>query len=289
MVYKMTVDPFGNNDNKGKTEPQGPQGPPGPASKGDSYGILTYRGYGPFYKDQFQFSVFWRSFETKVKVRNNALIAPVYPVDMVIKRAFVNIITDPIDAKLPDAAILDLFIDGVEKSQKLVIDGESNKKKMYTTLNLQVKAGQVFNIRTSESLDPENFKTIMVTYLTFEYANTTADWTIEPNGGLQLNKDNQIALAPMKLLWSGFDSEGSIKLNDSPENYRMIHCTSEYEEGRIDTSNFCPSAIGLKISEWYVNVGTDQVLTFSGNDHKTVTITAIGKLRFALNSVYGQL
>ena len=130
---------------------------------------------------------------------------------------------------------------------------------------------------------------MLVSYLTFEYKNKSTDWTIEPNGGLQLNKDNQIALAPMKLLWSGFASEGSIKLNDSPGSYRMIHCTSEYEEGRVDTSNFCPSAIGLKLSEWYVNVGMDQVLTFSGKEHKTVTVTDFGKLRFALKSIYGQL
>ena len=163
-----------------------------------------------------------------------------------------------------------------------------NKHKLYTNLNIEIKSGQVFNIRTSPKLERDNFKTVLVSYLTFEYANTTTDWTIEPNGGLQLNKDNQLALAPMKLLWSGMQTRGKITLSDSPENYRMIHCTSEYEEGRIDTSNFCPSAIGLKISEWYVNVGTDQVLTFSGKDHKTVTITDFGKLHFGLESIYGQ-
>ena len=253
-----------------------------------SYGILKYSRYGPFFKNQFQFSLFWRSRDKEPEIRNNPLIAPVYPVDMVIKRAYISIKTDPINAEIP-AATLDVFIDGVEQGVKLVIDGESNKNKLYTDLNISVKAGQVFNIRTSESLEPDNYKKVAVTYLTFEYANTTTDWSIEPNGGLQLNKDNQLALAPMKLLWSGMQTRGELTLNDSPEKYRMIHCTSQYEQGRVNTSNFSPAAIGIQIPNWYVHVDTNQMLTFNGEHHKTVTINDYGKLHFALDSIYGQL
>ena len=92
----------------------------------------------------------------------------------------------------------------------------------------------------------------------------------------------------MKLLWSGI-SEGTVTLNDSPENYRMIHATSSYEQGRIITANFCPAAAGIQNPIWSVDIGTSQVLTFLGSKHKTVIINDTGSVPFALESIYGQL
>ena len=69
----------------------------------------------------------------------------------------------------------------------------------------------------------------------------------------------------------------------------MIHCTASYEQGRAITANFCPAAVGINNPRWYVAVNTIQELTFQGERHKTVTINDFGKLRFGLESIYGQL
>ena len=92
----------------------------------------------------------------------------------------------------------------------------------------------------------------------------------------------------MKLLWSGI-SEGTVTLNDSPENYRMIHATSSYEQGRIIIANFCPAAAGIQNPIWSLDIGNSQVLTFQGTKHKTVKVNDSGSIRFALESIYGQL
>ena len=65
--------------------------------------------------------------------------------------------------------------------------------------------------------------------------------------------------------------------------------TSTYEQGRIITANFCPAAAGIKNPNWYVEVGSSEILTFQGMKHKTVKINDSGSVKFALESRYGKL
>ena len=127
----MPVNPFGKNDTDGKRGPQGPvgsKGDPGPpgehgesgargphgerGEKGDrgeqgptgagSSSILTYAGYGALDAMQFMFSIYWKTADPKI--RNNALIAPIYPFDMSIKKVYIYFCTDPIELALEKPA-----------------------------------------------------------------------------------------------------------------------------------------------------------------------------------------
>ena len=294
----MTIDPFGNS-NSGDTGPQGPQGlpgdvgprgpegPKGPPAKGNSLKLINYQGFGPLLKFKYQFTDYWNFTKD-----NNAQIAPTYADTIKLKKAYINISTDPFNNALKTALKLDLVIDGLAQDQHLLVNGPNNKQLSHVFVNEPIiRAGQVFNIRTAWDTNPNDYSTVRATHVSFEYEiiGSSNEWTIEPNGGLQLNQNNQLALAPMKLLWSGEASQGTYSLLDSPEKYRMIHCTSNYEQGRIITSNFCPAAAGIQNPNWYVDVGTTQVLKFHGSKHKNITITDSGQLDFGLNSIYGQL
>ena len=185
-LYTYTVDPDGDPGSQGpKGDPgpegppgdvgpqgpkgakgdPGPQGPPGTSSKGNSTQILTYRGFGPLLKSHFQFSEYWNY----AKI-SNAIIAPIYADDIILKKAYIYIATDPVHAVLQVPAHMDLTIDGIEQDQHFVIDGEGNKKKSYTFEHgIQLKKGQILNIRTAWNVEPKYFTNVVATYITFEY------------------------------------------------------------------------------------------------------------------------
>ena len=114
QVEQGTQGPQGEHGTQGSEGPQGPQGvsgqqgPPGTSSKGGSSEILTYRGFGPLLSAHYQFSEYW-AFQKK----SNALIAPIYADDIILKKAYIYIATDPVHAVLHVPAHMDLIIDGL--------------------------------------------------------------------------------------------------------------------------------------------------------------------------------
>ena len=95
----------------------------------------------------------------------------------------------------------------------------------------------------------------------------------------------------MRLLWSGRDSSGTILLKESPDKYRVLHCTNSYEEGRVNQQIVIPAACGLEEPNWYITIGiSNQLLTFHEENHTLVKIHDYGdgQVEWFLKFIYGQ-
>ena len=110
---------------------------------------------------------------------------------------------------------------------------------------------------------------------------------IEVGGGGQ-GGPGGLGLAPLKLLWSGRQASGSLKLRNSPHQYRVVYVTAHYEEGRYWVGSFLPAAAGLEEPMWYIPVGnSNMILTFTGAEHTVVKIQDFRGIQLALSSIYG--
>ncbi len=306
----MTVDPFGNSDDNG-TGPTGPPGPQGP--KGDAGGPPGPRGQKG---DPGEHGESGSKGDQGPKGDPGSIgLADTSGLELVNNDLAIHL-----DSTLGLGSGLSVTVNGLSVNTDDflsigggVMNGDIDMKDAYTMENIRdpILAGEAVNMRYSnlnylkrnggnnmmEKLDLNKFRIINLKDPKSDQDAATKKYvdgstSVEPNGGLRLNKDNQLALAPMKLLWSGYGfDKNEIELKDPPKNFRMIHMTSEYEAGRAITGNFCPAAIGEEFASWYVYVANQQELEFHGDQHKTVKINHVGKgtVRYTLRSVYGQL
>ncbi len=100
---------------------------------------------------------------------------------------------------------------------------------------------------------------------------------------------------PLKLLWSGNATDNQqIRLNQSPEDFRLIHTTSVHKSQHAFTSTLNTAVLGNEFACWYKYVGCQQILVFYGDRHKFVHINnivpdGVENLNITLTAVYGEL
>ncbi len=306
----MTVDPFGNSDNNG-TGPPGPPGRQGP--KGDSGGPPGPRGHQGEQGEHGESGA--KGNQGPRGKPGSTALADTGGLEILDQHLSIKL-----DHTLGLGSGLNITENGLSINTDDILStgggkmsGDIDMQNAYTIENIRdpILSNEAVNMRYSDShylkrnggnnmmekLDLGKFRIINLKDpkraqdgATKQYVDNSI--SVEPNGGLQLNKDNELALAPMKLLWSGYGyDKHEIILKESPENFRMIHMTSEYEAGRAITGNFCPAAIGTEFTSWYVYVANQQELQFHGDLHTIVMINHVGegKVPYTLRSVYGQL